>query len=79
MLVISCPKNVSESYSAEKKKRLITIELKKKIIDKHECNIHVVGIARQYDRNTSMICTILKINDIKAVTTAKGVTKLSKR
>ncbi|XP_052825073.1 uncharacterized protein LOC128248298 [Octopus bimaculoides] len=54
------PKKVSVKNNAEKKKKLITIELKKEIIVKHEKGVRVMDIARQYDRSTSAICTILK-------------------
>ncbi|XP_052832245.1 tigger transposable element-derived protein 1-like [Octopus bimaculoides] len=73
------PKKVSAKDRAEKEK-LITIELKKEIIDKHERRVRVVDIARKYDRSTSTICAILKKKDeIKAITTAKGVSRFSKQ
>ena len=70
-----CPKNFAKKSS---QKKLITIEIKKEIIDKHEKGTRVVDLAHQYDRSTSTICTILKKKEeIKGVTIAKGVSRLS--
>ena len=52
-----CPKNFAKKIS---EKKLTTIEIKKEITDKHEKGTRVVDLACQYDRSTSMICTILK-------------------
>ncbi|XP_039624723.1 tigger transposable element-derived protein 1-like [Polypterus senegalus] len=54
------PKKVSLKDSAEKKKRMMCIELKKEIIEKQEQGVRVVNLAKQYERSTSTICTILK-------------------
>lgn len=60
-------------------KKLITIELKKETIDRQERGVCEVDIACQYDRSTSAIYNILKEkNNIKAVTTTKVVSGLSK-
>ena len=69
-----------QKIGREKKRRLMTIEMKKEVIEKFESGMRVVELARQYDRTTSTICTILKKKDeIKSSITAKGVTKLSKQ
>ena len=49
------PKKISAKYSADKKEKLITIELKKKIIKKHGRGVHVVDLASQLNQSTSMI------------------------
>ena len=54
--------------------------MKKEVIENFESGMRVVELARQYDRTTSTICTILKKKDeIKSSITANGVTKLSKQ
>ena len=45
------PKKVSNKDAT--KKKLITIEAKKEIIQKHEAEVRVVDLAQQYDRTTS--------------------------
>ena len=50
------PKKVNAEYRANKKQKLITIELKKEIIKKHGREVHVMGLACQYDPNMSMMC-----------------------
>ena len=63
-----------------KKKRMMTIEIKREIIEKYEKGVRVSELARQYDRNTSTICTIIKQKDnIKDIKPAKGLTIISKR
>ena len=60
------------------KKKLITTEVKKEIIQKHEAGVRVVDLAQQHDQTTSTICTILKKkNEIKGVAEAKDVSRLS--
>lgn len=60
-------------------KKMMSIELKREIIDKHEQGMRVTDLARQYGRSTSTICTMLKQKElIKGITLAKGVTILSK-
>ncbi len=57
--------------SGVEKKRMILIELKPETTEKHKHGVQVLELARQYDRNTSTICTILKQRDaIKSVTPA---------
>jgi hypothetical protein len=63
-----------------KKKSMITVELKKEIIEKYECGIGVADNARFYNKSTSTICTLLKKKEeIKALYAAKGVTRVSKQ
>ncbi|XP_034046538.1 tigger transposable element-derived protein 1-like [Thalassophryne amazonica] len=63
--------------SGAKKKRMMSIELKREIIEKYERGVRVVDLSRQYDRRTSTICTILKQKDaIKGATLSKGTTVL---
>ena len=73
------PKKRSVKDSGEKKKRMMSIEMKQEIKEKHECGVRVHELALQYDRSTSTICTILKQKDVfKSATTAKEATILSK-
>ncbi|XP_070275247.1 putative CENPB DNA-binding domain-containing protein 1 [Myotis yumanensis] len=73
-------KKVSAKDSAEKKMRMMCIELKKKIIEKHDQGVHVIDLAKQYKPSTSTICTILKQKEsIQATTPAKGFKITSKQ
>ncbi|GFY66165.1 tigger transposable element-derived protein 1 [Trichonephila inaurata madagascariensis] len=68
-------KKVCKKSSA--KKKMMSIELKRKIIEKHEQGVRVVDLS--YGRSTSMICSVLKRKEsIKSVTPAKGLTIISK-
>ncbi|UYV69115.1 daf-6 [Cordylochernes scorpioides] len=70
-------KKVYKKSSA--KKKMMSIELKREIIEKHEQGVRVVDLSRQYGRSTSMICSVLKRKEpIKSVTPAKGLTIISK-
>ncbi|UYV70785.1 ISCA2 [Cordylochernes scorpioides] len=51
-------KKVCKKSSA--KKKMMSIELKREIIEKHEQGVRVVDLSRQYGRSTSMICSVLK-------------------
>ncbi|XP_068121604.1 tigger transposable element-derived protein 1-like [Hyperolius riggenbachi] len=63
-----------------KKKVMITVEVKKEIIKKHEQGMRVADIARCYSKSTSTICTILKKKEnIRRLDAAKGVTRVSKQ
>ncbi|XP_023665526.1 histone-lysine N-methyltransferase EHMT2 isoform X7 [Paramormyrops kingsleyae] len=63
-----------------KKKEMITVEVKKEIIEKHERRMRVADIARFYNKSTSTICTILKKKEeIRGLDAAKGVTRVSKQ
>ncbi|GBO46618.1 Tigger transposable element-derived protein 1 [Araneus ventricosus] len=57
---------------------MMSIELKREIIEKNEQGVRVADLARQYGRSTSTICTVLKQELIKSITPAKGVTMISK-
>ena len=46
------PKKVSDKDFGTKKKKLITIEVKQEIIQKHEAGVRIVDLAQQYDRTT---------------------------
>lgn len=60
------------------KRRKITVEVKRQIIDKRERGMNVADLARTYNRSTSTICTILKNKDkIKEIDASKGVTRIS--
>ncbi|XP_059549399.1 tigger transposable element-derived protein 1 isoform X1 [Myotis daubentonii] len=73
-------KKVSAKDSAERKKRMMCIELKKEIIAKHDQGVRVIDLAKQYERSTSTICTILKQKEsIQATTPAKGIKIISKQ
>ncbi|UYV82783.1 hypothetical protein LAZ67_22000835 [Cordylochernes scorpioides] len=70
-------KKVCKKSSA--KKKMMSIELKREIIEKHEQGVRVVDLSRQYGRSTSMICSVLKRKEsIKCITPAKGLTIISK-
>ncbi|GIY14968.1 hypothetical protein CDAR_114561 [Caerostris darwini] len=70
-------KKVCKKSSA--KKKMMSIELKREIIEKHEQGVRVIDLSRQYGRSTSMICSVLKRKEsIKSVTPAKGLTIISK-
>lgn len=56
----------------------ITIQTKRKIIEKSERGVSVAELARLYNRSTSTICTILKNKDkFKEIDASKGVTRIS--
>ncbi|UYV79752.1 hypothetical protein LAZ67_18000559 [Cordylochernes scorpioides] len=70
-------KKVCKKSSA--KKNMMSIELKREIIEKHEQGVRVVDMSRQYGRSTSMICSVLKRKEsINSVTPAKGLMIISK-
>ncbi|PVD37059.1 hypothetical protein C0Q70_04052 [Pomacea canaliculata] len=60
------------------KKKMMSIELKREIVEKHEQGVRVIDLARMYGRSTSMICSELKQELIKGTTPARGVTIISK-
>ena len=71
------PKKLSGKVSAQKK--MMSIELKREIIEKNEQSVQVADLARQYGRSTSKICTLLKQKDsIKGITPAKAKTSEEK-
>ena len=71
------PKKVSGKVSAQKK--MMSIELKREIIEKNEQGVRVADLKRQYGLSTSMICTLLKQKDsIKGITPAKAKTSEEK-
>ncbi|KAM3936799.1 tigger transposable element-derived protein 1-like [Leptodactylus fuscus] len=67
-----------KKVSADKKKRMMSIEMKQELIKLHEKGTRVIELAQMYERSTSTICTILKQKDIiKSAKPAKGTTVLS--
>ncbi|GAB6023411.1 hypothetical protein CHUAL_014216 [Chamberlinius hualienensis] len=63
-----------------KKKVVMTIELKKEIVAKHENGLRVVELSKQYGKSVSTISTIIKKREaIKKANVAKGVTVLTKQ
>ncbi|XP_068238463.1 putative CENPB DNA-binding domain-containing protein 1 [Palaemon carinicauda] len=73
------PKQASASKGSEKKKDMMTVEIKHEIIEKHESGVRVTELARQYERSTSTIYTIIKQEDaIKSTKPSKGLTTFSK-
>ncbi|XP_068245470.1 putative CENPB DNA-binding domain-containing protein 1 [Palaemon carinicauda] len=55
------------------------IKIKHEIIKKHESGVRVTELARQYERSTSTICTLLKKKDaIKTTKPSTGLGILSK-
>uniref|UniRef100_A0A182UPG1 HTH CENPB-type domain-containing protein n=1 Tax=Anopheles merus TaxID=30066 RepID=A0A182UPG1_ANOME len=71
---------VNKTTQATKFKRIkIPIEVKKEIIEKRERGVSVVELAREYNRNTSTICCILKNREqLKASTVSRGVSRHSR-
>ena len=70
---------MSAKDGSDKKKRMMSIEMKHEIIEKHEQNVCGVDLARQYKRSKSTVCTILNQKEpIKAKKPAKGNTVISK-
>ncbi len=53
------PKKASDKESGEKKKQMMLMELKCKVIEKHEQGVRVSDLAKTYDRSTLTICTIV--------------------
>ncbi|XP_057694746.1 tigger transposable element-derived protein 1-like [Corythoichthys intestinalis] len=73
------PKVVGKS-EGKRKKEMLTIEIKKEMIEKYEQGARVSELARQYGRNMSTISTVIKQAEaIKKVNASKGTTILSKR
>ncbi|XP_068242388.1 major centromere autoantigen B-like [Palaemon carinicauda] len=73
------PKQANANEGNEKKKHMMTIEMKHEIIEKHNSGIRVTELGHQYERSTSTICTNFKKKDaIKSIKPSKGVTILSK-
>jgi transposase len=62
-----------------KKKEMITVEIKKEIIGKHEEGMQVAVIARFYKKSTSTISTVLKKKELTGLDVAKGVMRVSKQ
>ena len=69
---------MSAKDGSDKKKKMMSLEMKHDIIEKHEKGVRG-DLARQYERSTSTICTILKQKEsIEAIKPAKGITIISK-
>ncbi|KAM3924817.1 tigger transposable element-derived protein 1-like [Leptodactylus fuscus] len=76
--IFFCILGPKKKVSADKKKRMMSIEMKQELIKLHEKGTRVIELARMYERSTSTICTILKQKDIiKSAKPAKGTTVLS--
>ncbi|KAJ7303174.1 hypothetical protein JRQ81_012107 [Phrynocephalus forsythii] len=59
---------------------MITVEVKKEIIEKHERGMRVVELARFYKKSASTISTILKKKEeMRELDLAKGITRISKQ
>ncbi|KAF2358683.1 Homeobox domain-like [Trinorchestia longiramus] len=77
--MVLAPNKRSGEGASDEKKRIRSMERKHEIIYKHDRGVHIIDLARKYNRNPSTICTILKQKDtIKSVKPAKGVTIISK-
>jgi hypothetical protein len=62
------------------KRKMITVEVKKEIIGKHEKDVQVAPIARFYKKPTSTISTVLKKKkELRGLDVAKGDTRVSKQ
>ena len=71
---------MSEKREGVHGRKMMTIEIKQEIIEKHERGAKVSDLAKHYSRNTSTISTILKKKDaLKSLTPAKGTTIMSRR
>jgi Mor family transcriptional regulator len=56
---------------------MITVEVKKEIIGKHEQGMQVAAIARFYKKSTSTIVTVLKKKEeLRVLDVSKGVTRV---
>ena len=74
VFIIMGPKKVNVKVSAQKK--MLPVELKREIIEKHEQGVRVTDLPRQYKRSTSIIglCTVLKQKElIKGIRPTKSV------
>lgn len=72
--------NGSDIIKVKRKVVRTTIDLKKKIIRKHEKGVRVTDLASQFGLPKSTICTILKNKDaIKRSNVAQGVKILTKQ
>ncbi|XP_034979547.1 tigger transposable element-derived protein 1 [Zootoca vivipara] len=66
--------------SSRGKRSVITVEVKKQIISKHESGVRVSELSTQFGMAKSTICSILKNKDaIKGASVAKGVKTLKQR
>ncbi|XP_053247701.1 tigger transposable element-derived protein 1-like [Podarcis raffonei] len=66
--------------SSKGKRTVITVEVKKQIISKHESGVRVSDLAMQFGMAKSTICSMLKNKDaIKGASVAKGVKTLKQR
>ena len=70
---------MSAKDGSDKKRRMMSLEMKHEIIEKHEQGVCGVDLARQCVQSTSTICTISKQKEsIKAIKPANGITMISK-
>ena len=70
---------MSAKNGSDKKRRMMTLEMKHEIIEKHENVVRSVDLARQYERCTSAIPTFFKQNEsIKAIKPVKRLKIISK-
>ena len=61
-------------------KKMITVGVKKEIIERHERGVQVAELSKFYNKSSSKICTILKMKEeIRALDSAKGVRKVMKQ
>lgn len=69
-----------QSKNGKKALKKIITELKKEIIEKHDCGIRVTDLALEYKITKFTISTILKNKDVfKGADVAKGITMLTKQ
>lgn len=72
------PKKRVEATKPKRKNERATIEVKKKLIAKHESGVRLSDLSTMFKMPKSTICTILKRKEvIKAADVAKGVTILT--
>ena len=70
---------MSAKDGGDKKKKMMLLEMKHEIIEKHEQGVRCVDLVRQYKQSTSTICKILKQKEsIKTMKPASGITTISK-
>ena len=79
LFFIMNPKKMSAKDGSCKKKRMMSLEMKHEIIEKHEQGVRGVDLSRQFKQSTSTICSILKQEEsIKAIEPANGISFVSK-
>ena len=73
------PKVKNKASEKKKSKKMISMEVKHEIIEKHERGVRIIDLASEYGRSASTISTIIKQKEaIMKMQPSKGVTIISK-